>query len=399
MAYTKLYETKGGERFWKIEVSRGRGLPKYTTRFYWRDGISKKTAERELAKAVADFERACANGEVQSRKEKKETEKRIRQEALKIKTVEQYANGVFMPQKEITFSENARYSYRMYLDKHILPVIGSMPLPEVSSAMLTKMLTDYQKKGYAHASCVKLYNILNGIFDMAFMDDSIQVNPMLKVKRPSPRKDEGKTDDMDKAYTEDEVARILSCLKNEPLKWQAYIMVSIDTGARKGEVCGIQWADIDFEDNAIHLSRNLQYSSDKGVYVTTLKNRQNRVIYIGEDTAALLKALRDEQSTTCLSPWVFSVDGLPDPMHPQSPTRYFQKFGKRYGVADFHPHKLRHTAASIAITHGADVVSVSGLLGHAKPDTTLRMYSHSNEEAMRRASEIARNAIRSVKEA
>ena len=81
-------------------------------------------------------------------------------------------------------------------------------------------------------------------------------------------------------------------------------------------------------------------------------------------------------------------------MHPQSPTRYFQKFGKRYNVKDFHPHKLRHSSASIAITNGADVVSVSERLGHSDTAVTLRMYAHANEESVRRADQIGRDVLK-----
>ena len=80
-----------------------------------------------------------------------------------------------------------------------------------------------QRHGYAHASAVKLYNILNGVFTMAFLDDSIPLNPMLKVKRPAPRKDEKKQEEGDKALTVQELSRVLSSVKQEPLKWQAYI--------------------------------------------------------------------------------------------------------------------------------------------------------------------------------
>ena len=61
-------------------------------------------------------------------------------------------------------SENGISSYKMFLDKHILPYIGNVLLVDVTPAILTKRILDYQKEGYAHASAVKLYNILNGIF-------------------------------------------------------------------------------------------------------------------------------------------------------------------------------------------------------------------------------------------
>ncbi|MCD8087327.1 MAG: tyrosine-type recombinase/integrase, partial [Oscillospiraceae bacterium] len=83
-----------------------------------------------------------------------------------------------------------------------------------------------------------------------------------------------------------------------------------------------------------------------------------------------------------------------EPMNPQSPTRYFAKFGRKYGIDDFHPHKLRHTSASIAILHGADIVSVSSRLGHSDTAVTLRMYAHANEESIRRAGQIVRDALK-----
>ena len=80
-------------------------------------------------------------------------------------------------------------------------------------------------------------------------------------------------------------------------------------------------------------------------------------------------------------------------MHPQSPTRYLKKLSERYGIPDLHPHKLRHTFASIAITNGADVASVSEALGHSDKAVTLRMYTHASEESISQAAQIVREAI------
>lgn len=398
MASTKLMETKDGRRFFKITVSRGRGQSPYTTRWYWPDGWSKRAAERELAKQAAAFELACSRGEVLTRADIRRKEAEEQAEAAKLKTVRQYADGVYMPTKETTLSENARSSYRMFLDRHILPILGDTLLTEVTPAMLTKLLVDFQRTGKSHATCVKLYNILNGLFQMAFLDDSIQINPMLKVKRPVPRKDEAAVDEAEKAYTVDEMRRILKCLKEEPLKWRTYITLMADTGIRRGEACGLNWSDVDFNTLTVTVRRNLQYTPSAGVYEAAPKNGKARVVDIGADTAVLLKQLRSEQASTCMSRYVFTQDGSPEPMHPQTPTRYFRKFGKRYGVEDFHPHKLRHTSASLAITNGADVVSVSERLGHSDTAVTLRMYAHANEESIRRAGQTVRDALRAGNE-
>ena len=394
MASIKLNETKNGRRFFQISVSRGYGKAPYKTRWYWPDGWSKRTAEREAAKQAAAFELACKNGEVLNRAQEREKAAQEAAEAAKLKTVRQYADGVFMPTKEATFSENARSSYRMFLDKHILPVLGDVLLVEISPAMISKLLIDFQRAGYAHATTVKLYNILNGIFEMAFLDESIPMNPMLKVKRPAPRKDEQPKEESDKAYTVQELSHILSCAAQEPLQWQTYISLAADTGLRRGECCGLQWSDIDFKAGTVTVRRNLQYTAAAGVYATSPKNGKVRVVDVGPDTLALLKQLRVRQARSCFSEWCFTQEGTAEPMHPQSPTRYFKKFGERYGVKDFHPHKLRHSSASIAITSGADVVSVSERLGHSDTAVTLRMYAHANEESIRRAGQTVRDALK-----
>lgn len=108
----------------------------------------------------------------------------------------------------------------------------------------------------------------------------------------------------------------------------------------------------------------------------------------------LLKQLRTEQATKCISKYVFSQESSPEPMNPQTPTRYFKKPEKRYGIKDFHPHKLRHTSASISLTHGGDLVSVSQRLGHSDTAVTLRMYAHANSESIRRAGQAVRDALK-----
>ena len=80
-------------------------------------------------------------------------------------------------------------------------------------------------------------------------------------------------------------------------------------------------------------------------------------------------------------------------MHPQSPTRRFKTYGEKYNISDFHPHKLRHTFASVAITSGADIASASGKLGHSDSAVTLRMYTHANQEAIKNAGSIFRSAL------
>ncbi|MCR5808800.1 MAG: tyrosine-type recombinase/integrase [Clostridiales bacterium] len=90
---------------------------------------------------------------------------------------------------------------------------------------------------------------------------------------------------------------------------------------------------------------------------------------------------------------MFTQDDSPEVMHPDSPTKYFKILSDRCGIHNLHPHKLRHTFASIAITNGADVASVSETLGHSDKAVTLRMYTHANEESKRKVSNLVEELL------
>ncbi|MCC8129212.1 MAG: site-specific integrase [Clostridiales bacterium] len=317
-------------------------------------------------------------------------------EAAKILTVKQYAEKVFLPQKAVTASEKTVYSYRWTFDKYIIPAVGDRKLTEITSAQVSSFLLDYQATGAAHASVIRMYAILGSFFKMAFMDGSIDRNPMERVQRPTARKDELQRQGPE-AYTEAELSNILDCLRGEPLKWQAYISLLCETGLRRGEALALQWSSIDFQTLEITVSGTLGYTPEKGIYRDTPKSGKSRVVDITPGTAALLRRLRREQAETAVSEWVFTQDNSPLPMHPDSPNRFMREFGKRHGIENFHPHKLRHSFASVAITNGADIVSVSEILGHADTAITLRTYSHANAESRKRAANVFQQAIKQDK--
>ena len=388
-------QTKDGRTFYEIQVSRGRSRSRLTSRWYPPEGWSKKAIDRELTKVAAEFERRCDNGEAISRAEQKEKDLLQKQEAAKIQTLRQYGERVFMPAKTVTISENSRSSFQGNLDRWIYPALGEMKMPDITAANISALLLDMQAQGKAHATCIKVYTVLKSLFKMAYLSDIIQKNPMDKVERPKQRKDEVRGIEAE-AYTIEEVKHILSCLEKEPLKWQALIRLLVDTGIRRGECCGLQWKDVDFKGNTITVAGNLCYTPQKGVYLDTPKNGKTRIIDVDADVIALLQQLRQQQASHALSAFVFAQDNSPEPMHPQSPTRYLKKFAARYGIDDLHPHKLRHSFASICITNGADIASVSEKLGHSDKAVTLRMYTHADQESMKRASQIFRDALKNT---
>ena len=395
MASTREMTTKDGRVFYEITVSRGRGKSRLTKRWYPPDGWGKRAIRRELATIAAEFERQSDAGEVVSRAEKKENEAKKAKEEAKILTLRQYGERVFMPAKTVTMSENGRSNYQSYLDKRIYPALGEVKLPDITPAQITALLLEIQMEGKSHNTVLKIYTILHSLFKMAYRGDMVPRNPMDKVDRPKPRKDEVKTTAPD-ALTASEIHRVLEAVADEPLKWQTLVHILIDTGVRRGECCALRWENVDFQAGTLTIAGNLCYTKAKGVYLDTPKNGKKRTVYVGEDTLSLLRQLRLQQAGSTVSEWVFTKENSAEPMHPQSPTRYMRRLSERSGIPDLHPHKLRHSFASIAITNGADIASVSETMGHSDKGVTLRMYTHANQQSISRAAQIVREAVKNA---
>lgn len=393
MPSTRKRTTKDGTPFYEISVSRGRGVSRLTSRWYPPQGWSQKAIDRELLRVAAEFERKVKAGEIITRAERRVQEYQQALEAAQIRTFRQYCEMVFIPALTVKCAENTRESYESNLKTWIYPALEKVRLPDVTTAQISALLLSMQKQGKAHGTVIKVYTVLQAVFKMALMSDVIERNPMDKVERPRPRKGEKKESTAD-AYTAKELQYILGCLNDEPLKWRTMVRLLADTGMRRGECCGLQWKDIDFRHNTITICGNLCYTKTKGIYMDTPKNGMSRTVDVDPQIIGLLRQLRQEQACCILSKFVFTQEGSPEPMHPQSPTHYLKKFAKRHGISGLHPHKLRHSFASIAITNGADIASVSEKLGHSDKAVTLRMYTHADQESIKRASQIFRDAIK-----
>ena len=392
MPTIRKMQNKSGT-FYEIAVSRGRKQSRVFTRWYVPDGWSQRAIDRELTKVAAEFERRVKDGEIVTHKEQQERDAKAAEAAAQILTVKQYGEQVFMPAKKVRLAENTRDSYQRLLDRWIYPAIGSRKITEVTPEEIDSLLLALQSDGKAHASCVKCYAVLSGLFKRAYQKDVILRNPMDKVDRPTPRKDEIVKEEPD-SCTVSEVRFIMECLDKEPLKWRAYIRLLIDTGCRRGEIAALKWNAVDFTNNQISIVSNACYTPGAGSYIDTPKSRRTRTIDVGADVMALLKEIQREQVKKGISQFVFPKRGQnSEPMFATSPTKYLATFSDRYGV-ELHPHKLRHTFASIGITNGADIASISENLGHSDKSVTLRMYTHADKESRKRASDIVRDSIK-----
>ena len=276
-------------------------------------------------------------------------------------------------------------------------VFNGYKLNEITPYMIRQHLNKLETEGgLSWTTCGIDYAALRCFFHSAEDNEIIDLSPMVKVRRTRRPKDEiRKGPDV---FTADEAAHILECMKQEPLKWQAVVAFLLDSGCRRGECAALMWSDIDFATGKVTISRGAVYVSGQGVKVNNTKTGRAREFLIGPQTLAVLKRWKQEQALYNLahgipsSGYCFTGD-TGNMIFPESITKQFSILKKRYNLEGFHPHALRHTMVSIGITSGADVVSISKRAGHANPSMTLNVYSHSNEEAQQRASEIITEAI------
>lgn len=408
MASFTARKNKAGEIIsYQIKVSRGRDkltgkqLTPYTMTYTPPEGWSKKAIERDLQKKMGEFEAACMRGEILTKEEQKakanqqaEDAKRKHEEEKQKPTFNQYVE-IFLKEKSATLSATTVQSYKQSL-KRPMVVFGKRKIEDITFLDVKQFITNLQttkgkKKPLKHGTVVTYYTTLHTLFESAVENEVIENNPMQRMKKPKARKDEIKQEAL--SYDVEEIEYIRECLEKEPLKWKAIITVLIDTGCRRGEVAGLKWEEINFKTGAVNICRNVQYTKEKGVYITTPKSHQSRVIFLTPHALQILKEWKKYQTLEYFGRGL-STGGFcftqneGELLNPNTITGYVRDFGKRYNLPGIHPHTFRHSHASIAIRNGIDPVTVSKKLGHCNPSVTLNIYSHANEEAQQRGAEL-----------
>ena len=188
-------------------------------------------------------------------------------------------------------------------------------------------------------------------------------------------------------FQPEEIAAILDALEKEPLKWQLITHLMIVTGCRRGEIMGLQWEKVDFENSRVKIDKALVSSKSKGIYLGNTKTSDIRYLNLPAETMNLLRRHKREQLRLQIANgdrwqhtgFVFTTDDGSH-MNPDSITGWLHDFSRRHNLPHINPHAFRHTVASVLLANGTDIVTVSKQLGHASVNTTENFYSHIIEE-------------------
>lgn len=144
----------------------------------------------------------------------------------------------------------------------------------------------------------------------------------------------------------------------------------------------------------IVIKRSVLYDAKRGIIEGPTKTGNVRAVKIAPQTLQLLRAVRSAQIESGMKDgrgwdkngFVFArEDGKPT--NPDAVTGWFRKFSAKNGLPHIHPHAFRHTAASIMIANGIDLVTTANELGHANATTTATIYAHQITVAKAKASE------------
>jgi len=272
------------------------------------------------------------------------------------------------------------------MNENIKDQIGYLPLEKVTPGRLMALYDwlaepgrNKRNGGTLSKKTIREYHMfISSVMGYAEKEGRIILNPCKKVDPP--KKERKKVE----ILQPEDVKRMLALLEKEPLKWRVYIHMLLVSGARRGEIAGLKWDKVDFFNNQIEICNNLLYDGKNGVYETTPKTEEsNRFVKLPPETMELLKTWMKQCNllkSTNKEIWndtnfVFIQDNG-NPIHPQSVSRWFERFCERNDLPKISIHKLRHTAASILIDSGASISTVSRRLGHSQISTTLNIYTH-----------------------
>ena len=243
------------------------------------------------------------------------------------------------------------------------------------------------------------HRLISSILSQADREMLVLFNAAHKATPPKLERKEAET------FQPEEVQKIRDCLEYEPIKWKTITHLLLITGCRRGEIMGLKWADVEWDRNRLKISRSLLYSPTRGVYEDTTKTGNIRRISLPCETMQLLKLYRAWYSELQLkngdrwqnSGYLFVQDNGA-PMNPHSLSAWLHEFSQRHNLPSIHPHKFRHTMASLLYFGGLDSITISKRLGHAKVSTTTDIYSHIIQQADEQAADkIAETIFRAGK--
>lgn len=283
---------------------------------------------------------------------------------------------------KINCKHNTLVYYSRIIKNHIKPYFKNKLLKQITTASLQEFLNSKMINGMSKNSVSSFYGVLSGAFKYAIYPLAyIKENPMTYVTMPKYNEKPKTTDDL-KIITMDQFNQII---KRFPEGSSFYIplQIAFNTGLRGGEVCALQWENIDLDNKTLTVEHTLIYKEKVGFVLGTPKTKSSyRTIKIGDTLVNILKKHRIWQKTNKLEYGQYYKDSnyvCTKENGEQITTnsiKYLSRVVNYELKINFNFHSLRHTHATMLLEAGANPKDIQKRLGHSKISTTLDTYSH-----------------------
>ena len=310
---------------------------------------------------------------------------------IDVMKAEQYTTGQWMDVwfencAKIKARPSSHQTYRGYIDNHIKPNIGDIPLGKLSSLHLQKLYKKLlaggrverieaksQPKGLSAKTVRNINQVISSAMDFAKDQKLISSNPTDGCALPKLEHKEMKTLP---------VEQLTSFLREDKESgvFELYY-IELATGLRRDELLGLKWEDIDLAQDSLRVQRQIARINGEVIEGPLKTKNAYRTLPLSADAVGVLQEQRKKGGS---SPYVFpSPTG--GPISPDSVLHMLHRVLKRAGLSKVRFHDLRHTFATLALQNGVDIKTVSGMLGHYSAGFTLDTYTHVTTSAKKEA--------------
>ena len=297
-----------------------------------------------------------------------------------------------------TIRESTLDSYRAMVKNQVKPFIGGKQMSSLTTADMQKFYNKIKKEGRVREHPIHgktlADSMVRGVHMMLHEALDTAVKERLIAKNPTNGTTVPKCNYPEKQILGDnQLETFLEAIKGHEY-WCDFFYVEVMTGLRRGEICGLKWQDISFEENKLQVKRSVSVKKGGGVSIGETKTETGvRCIQMPPSVAELLKSKKQ----TAITEWIFPHFLHPEqPISPASAYRKLKVILKNAELPLIRFHDLRHTFATHATQDDVDPKTLAGILGHTNASFTLDTYTHVTSDMQKSASAVVGNMMQKI---
>lgn len=280
-------------------------------------------------------------------------------------------------------SVNPRAVHEWAVHQHLIPTLGERRLRDLTVDDIERVLRAKARSGISRASLSRILNVLRAALRNAERRGKVARNVAALVDVPPARTHQSRSLSVDEAHA------LLAAARGDRL--EALYVTGLMLGLRPGELLGLPWSAVDFEGRTLRVTQSLLRHGRELVIGESKTPHSRRILVMPVPVVEALDRHRTLQGTERRSAAAWSASGLVfctsigTPLDPSNLRRGFSRLTQAAGIGHWHPHELRHSAASIMSAAGVPLEVVADVLGHDGVRTTAAVYRHLLEPKIRGA--------------